>query len=120
MTQILQPLKTETVLIDISEDNQTSDAQVMSNGLTLVAIETPSNFVTSDISFLGARRASGTYLPIYNPATDTLYGITGAEASRHYPLDATMFMGVTYVKVKATTAQTTDDKIITLAIRAFA
>ena len=92
------------------------------SGFQLVALEIPSNFDGTTITFQAAEvssvgqtgRAWGTYYAVY-AADGTQYTITTA-ASRRVQISPADLLGVKSLKLVAGTAQATDDTIITAVV----
>jgi hypothetical protein len=104
-----------TVLIDISVDNDLSSVADI-GGDTLVGLVLPSNYTTAAITFQVSTDNS-TFVPLYNSSGQVSIANTEAVASRAISLDPADWYGWRYVKVATGTAQTTDDKTITLVTR---
>jgi hypothetical protein len=106
---------TSTVLIDISADDDLSSAGDL-GGDTLCGLVLPSNYTTAAITFQVSVDNS-TFVPLYTADGQVSIANTEAQASRAISLDPADWYGWRYVKVATGTAQTTDDKTITLVTR---
>lgn len=73
--------------------------------LGLIAIITPSNWTTSDISFQCAQQPNGTYYPLVN-FDGTAFKISAVAASKWLPLNPDMFKGISYIQIVCGTDQT--------------
>jgi hypothetical protein len=117
-----QPKKKLTALIDISVDDDLSEAAAIPQGMSLCSLRTPSNFITAAITFQVSDDGT-TYTPLrifQSDGTHSAYTILAAVASQTYVLEPSYFVGLSHVKVATGAAQTTADKTITLNARNFA
>jgi hypothetical protein len=106
---------TATVLIDISADDDLSSA-VDLGGDTLCGLVLPSNYTTAAITF-HVSTDNSTFVPLYTADGQVSIANTEAVASRAISLNPADWYGWRYVKIATGTAQTTDDKTITLVTR---
>jgi hypothetical protein len=104
-----------TVLIDISVDNDLSSVADI-GGDTLVGLVLPSNYTTAAITFQVSTDNS-TFVALYNQSGQVTIAATEAVASRAVALDPTDWHGWRYIQIATGTAQTSDDKTITLITR---
>jgi hypothetical protein len=84
-----------------------------------IAIFLPANWVTSIITFTGCSTIDGTYLPIVKGSNAAAVTIASVAASNCIVLDDMVLKAiepVPYIKLVATTQQTTTEKIITIVL----
>jgi hypothetical protein len=104
---------TATVLIDISEDDDLSNAFQFGDEFTRLAVETPSAWTAADILFFGSSSYTGTYLPVSisngNPAT-LVGGASELIAATGTTMDA--IAPIKYLKLGTSAAQLADRTLI--------
>ena len=89
----------------IAADAKTSSTVSSFASCGLIAIITPSNWTTSDISFQCAQQPGGTHYPLTN-FDGTAFTITALAASSWLPLNPDMFKGIPYIQIVCATEQT--------------
>lgn len=100
---------------DISEDNNTSQEAHDFGGFAGGVLYPPSNWVTSDITFLVAAERGDTFAALkdHDDATVTLTNVV-ASVPRELPPE---IFGAKFVKLEAGTVQTTDDKEVKVSVK---
>lgn len=110
----------ETVTITIADSTTVSEAKDL-QGTTVVGIFLPSTFDGTALTFQASSTIDGTYVAVEDgagtPATITL---TASAASKYIALSAAIqdqLRGLRFIKVVTSSAQTTTNTILTLALR---
>lgn len=95
-------LNTKATTVSIASAGTTTPTITLDANRVPLAIEMPSAFTGTTITFKAASRSSGTPVPLYFEST--LYSLT-VGASRHIALDREAFDGVKYLQIVSGSAE---------------
>ncbi len=83
-------------------NGQTASDAIATNGSSLVGIQLPAAFTSTQITFEAATTESGTYQPMYNSAGQVSYTVAQGQYIAIKPED---FYGVQFFKIVAGTSE---------------